>query len=146
MIDRGPRYLLGARAAADLGVGPGDTVISSPESVFDLAGVYPLKMKVAGVLAPSHTPDDDAIFVDLKTAWIIQGLGHGHQDLAAPEAESAVLAREGNRITANASVVQYNEIGPDNISSFHFHGDLDGYPVTAVLAVPNDAKSRVART
>jgi putative ABC transport system permease protein len=135
--------VVGARAAERLGVGPGDPVISSPESVFDLAGVYPLKMRVAGVLEPQHTSDDDAIFVDLKTAWIIQGLGHGHQDLAAPAAESAVIAREGNRITANASVVQYNEIGPENIESFHFHGDLSSYPVTAVLAVPHDAKSRV---
>jgi putative ABC transport system permease protein len=135
--------VVGARAAASLGVGPGDSVISSPESVFDLAGVYPLKLRVAGVLEPQHTSDDDAIFVDLKTAWIIQGLGHGHQDLAAPAAESAVIARDGNRITANASVVQYNEIGPENIESFHFHGDLSSYPVTAVLAVPHDAKSRV---
>jgi putative ABC transport system permease protein len=135
--------VVGARAARKLGVGPGDGVISSPESVFDLAGVYPLKMRVAGVLEPAHTPDDLAIFVDIKTAWIIQGLGHGHRDLAAPEAESAVLAREGGRITANASVVQYNEITEKNIDSFHFHGDLAAYPVTAVIAAPRDEKSRV---
>ena len=34
--------------------------------MFDLAGVYPLKMKAAGVLAPSGTPDDDAVFVNVK--------------------------------------------------------------------------------
>ena len=72
--------VLGAGAARDLGVGVGDAVISSPESVFDLAGVYPLKMSVVGVLEPAFTPDDSAIFVDVKTAWVIQGLGHGHQD------------------------------------------------------------------
>ena len=58
-------------------MGVGGHVVSSPESVFDLAGVYPLKMAVVGVLAPTHTPDDDAVFVDVKTAWVIAGLAHG---------------------------------------------------------------------
>jgi putative ABC transport system permease protein len=109
--------------------------------VFDIAGVYPLKMRVAGVLAFTDGPDDDAIFVDVKTAWIIQGLGHGHQDLSAPAAASGVLERDGSRITANASVVQYNEITDENIDSFHFHGDLSTNPLTAVIAVPHDRKS-----
>ncbi|MDJ0853255.1 MAG: hypothetical protein QNK04_33230 [Myxococcota bacterium] len=135
--------VVGARAARALGVGPGDAVLSSPESVFDLAGVYPLRMRVAGVLAPSFGPDDDAIFVDVKTAWVIEGLGHGHQDLARPEAEAGVLRREGERIVANASVVEFNEITPDNIDSFHFHGDLSSHPVHAVIALPRDEKSRV---
>ncbi len=135
--------VLGARVAASLGIGPGDTVVSSPESVFDLAGVYPLRMRVVGVLEPSHTPDDLAVFVDLKTAWIIEGLGHGHQDMAAPEAAAGVLSREENRITANASVVQYNEITEENIDSFHFHGDLAGNPITAIIAVPHSEKSGV---
>ena len=135
--------VVGAGAARTLDVGPGDAVVSSPESVFDLAGTYPLKMRVAGVLAPSHGPDDDAVFVDLKTAWIIQGLGHGHQDLAKPGAASAVLARDGDRITANASVVQYNEITPANIASFHFHEDLGKYPVTGIIALPHDGKAAV---
>jgi putative ABC transport system permease protein len=135
--------VVGARVAAGLGVAPGETVISSPESVFDLAGVYPLRMRVVGVLEPSHTPDDLAVFVDLKTAWIIEGLGHGHQDLAAPEAAGGVLSREENRITANASVVQYNEITEKNIDSFHFHGDLSGNPITAIIAVPHSEKSGV---
>ena len=135
--------LMGSQAAERLGVGPGDSVISSPESVFDLAGTYPLRMRVVGVLAPSHGPDDRAIFVDVKTAWLIQGLGHGHQDLAAPESSAAVLSREGDRITANASVLQYNEVTADNLDSFHFHGDSVDYPLSALIAVPHDAKSGV---
>jgi putative ABC transport system permease protein len=98
-------------------------------------------MQVVGVLQFADTADDDAIFVDLKTAWIIEGLGHGHQDLARPEAEGAVLSREGNRVTANASVVQYTEITEENADSFHFHGGLSDNPITAVIAVPPDQKS-----
>jgi len=135
--------VVGAAVAETLGVQPGDAVFSSTETVFDLAGVYPLKMKVAGVLERAFTPDDNAIFVDAKTAWIIEGLGHGHQDLALPEASSGVLSRSEDNIVANASIVQYNEITAENVDSFHFHGDLSNYPLTAVLVVPKDEKSGV---
>jgi len=135
--------VLGAAAADALGLGPGDSAVSSPETAFDLAGIYPLKMKVTGVLEPNFTPDDHAIFVDIKTAWIIEGLGHGHQDLDRPEASAAVLNRSGDNIVANASVVQFNEITDSNIDTFHFHGDLADYPLTAVIALPQDQKSGV---
>jgi putative ABC transport system permease protein len=135
--------VLGAAAAQALGLEPGDSVVSSPETAFDLAGIYPLKMQVVGVLEPSFTPDDHAIFVDIKTAWIIEGLGHGNQDLAQPEAASAVLNRTEDNIVANASVVQFNEITETNIDTFHFHGDLAEYPLTAAIALPTDQKSAV---
>lgn len=133
--------VLGAAAAELAEVGPGDSVMSTPESVFDLAGVYPLKMKVVGVLRPSGAPDDRAVFVDVKTAWVIAGLAHGHDDLSKPSSQSGVLSREGNEIIANASVVQYNEITADNVASFHFHGNPNDFPITSVIAVPNDEKS-----
>ena len=133
--------VLGSRAAERLGVGPGDHVISSPESVFDLAGVYPLRMPIVGVLQFSDSADDDAVFVDVKTAWVVEGLGHGHQDLSQPEASAGVLRRQGNVVVGNASVMQYNEITPDNIDSFHFHGDLSDFPLTAVIVVPPDQRS-----
>jgi putative ABC transport system permease protein len=134
--------VVGSQLAKVLGLEPGETIVSSPETVFDLAGVYPLKMRVTGVLALSAGPDDEAIFTDIKTAWIIEGLAHGHTNLDRPEATPRVLRREGNRITANASVMQYNEITDANIESFHFHGDVDGFPITAVIAVPPDDKSK----
>jgi len=132
---------VGADVARRLDLRVGDTVTSSPENVFDLAGVYPLKMHVVGVLSAAGSPDDGAIFVDLKTAWVIAGLGHGHADLARPGASPAVLSRDGQRITANASLVQYTEITPANAASFHFHGDARTFPVTAIIAVPHDERS-----
>jgi putative ABC transport system permease protein len=109
--------------------------------VFDLAGVYPLKMNVAGVLLPTGTPDDLAVFIDIKSAWIIQGLGHGHQDLAETRDPTLVIAREGNRVVGSAKVIEYQEITADNRDSFHFHGDPSGYPVTGGLIVPDDARA-----
>jgi putative ABC transport system permease protein len=133
--------VLGARVAASLNLKPGDSLVSSPESLFDLAGVYPLKMKVSGILEKSHTSDDLAVFVDLKTAWIIQGLGHGHQDVTRIKDPTLIYKRTDSNVAATAKLFHYTEITKDNLNSFHFHGDLGGYPITAVVAVPYDTKS-----
>jgi putative ABC transport system permease protein len=133
--------VLGAKAAARLGVGPGDNLVSSPENLFDLAGVYPLKMKVVGVLAPNHSADDLAVFVDIKTAWVIQGLGHGHEDVTRTRDSTVVLKRSEGNVAANAKLFHYTEITEENLDGFHFHGDTSIYPVTAVIAVPHDEKS-----
>jgi putative ABC transport system permease protein len=133
--------VLGAKAAARLGVGPGDNLVSSPENLFDLAGVYPLKMKVVGVLEPNHSADDLAVFVDIKTAWVIQGLGHGHEDVTRTRDSTVVLKRSEGNVAANAKLFHYTEITEENLDGFHFHGDTSIYPVTAVIAVPHDEKS-----
>ncbi len=133
--------LLGAEAAGDLGLGVGDEIVTSPETMFDLAGVYPLKMKIVGVLEKAHTSDDLAVFVDLKTAWVIQGLMHGHQDLSKVRDPQLILKKDEENITGSPKVFEYMEITEDNIESFHFHGDPSGYPITAVIAVPFDEKS-----
>ncbi len=132
--------VIGAAAATRLKLKAGDYLVSTPENAFDLAGVYPLKMQVVGVLARTDTPDDQAVFVDLKTSWIIEGLGHGHEDLARASAD-VVLARGANTVTANAKLLQYAQITPDNAGSFHFHGDEIDYPITAVIAVPTDERA-----
>ena len=134
--------VLGADAAASLDLAAGDSLLTSPSTLFDLAGVYPLKLHVVGILEPSYGPDDEAVFVDLKTAWVAEGLGHGHQDLAQAGAD-VVLKREDRTVTANAKLVQYNEITETNVDGFHFHGDPSAYPVSAVIAVPRDDKAGV---
>jgi putative ABC transport system permease protein len=133
--------MLGSKVAESLGLKPGDSLVSSPESLFDLAGIYPLKMKVVGALKKSHTSDDLAVFVDLKTAWVIQGLGHGHQDVTKLKDPTLVLKRTESNVAATAKLYHYTEITDKNIDSFHFHGNLDAYPITAVIAVPFDDKS-----
>ena len=133
--------VIGNRVAKELNVTVGDDLISSPETAFDLAGIYPLKMKIVGILNQSYTADDLAIFVDLKTAWVIQGLGHGHEDLENIEDESVIIDRNEKSVIANAKVMQFNEITDSNIAEFHFHGDLGKYPITSVALIPNDDKS-----
>jgi len=133
--------VIGAEVADRLGIAAGDSLLSSPETVFDLAGVYPLKMQVVGVLKRSYTSDDLAVFVDVKTAWVVQGLVHGHEDLARSEDASVVIDRTDTNVVASAKLVEYTEITDENIDSFHFHGEPEQYPLSAVVVVPNDDKS-----
>ena len=138
--------VVGAHVATARGLKPGDSLFSSPEQVFDIAGTYPLKMRVTGVLAESYSPDDDAVFVDTKTAWLIEGRAHGHDDLAKPAATAEVLKREEGNVVGNAAVRMFNEVTEANIGGFHFHGDIADYPLTAAIVLPHDAKSEAILT
>ncbi len=116
--------VLGANVARRRQLKPGDRIVSRGEQVFDLAGVPPLMLRIVGVLAPANSPDDDAVFLDLKTAWIIEGIGHGHND-----------------DTPGAAVQPFTEITDANRDSFHFHGEESTFPISAILAVAPDEKS-----
>tara|TARA_R110002096_G_scaffold147671_18_gene307734 strand:- start:4621 stop:5793 length:1173 start_codon:yes stop_codon:yes gene_type:complete len=129
--------VLGAEVAQKLQLGPGDTISSTPEQTFDIAGVYPLKMRITGVLAPSGSSDDRAIFCDLKTTWVIEGIAHGHNEAT----ESEILDVEGNNTAINAKIVEFTEITADNVKSFHFHGDPGDLPISAAIIIPRDQKA-----
>jgi len=133
--------VIGSRVARRLNLKPGDSLISSPENFFDLAGVYPLRMEVVGILRTSNTPDDLAVFTDLKTNWVIMGLGHGHDDLQKVYDPTLVLKRDSSNVTASAKLYIYNEISGKYLGSFHFHGNIEDYPITSVLFIPDDKKS-----
>jgi len=132
--------VLGATAAEQLGLGPGDALFSDQRSLYDITRTYPLKMHIIGVLAKTDSPDDNAVFVDIKTAWIIAGITHGHQDVSATSNPAIVLQRSDDEVVTNAAIVEYNEVTPQNLHTFHTHAPEDKLPVTAVLVVPNDAK------
>lgn len=133
--------LIGSQVATKLALSVGDELLSDRENVLDIGGLYPLKMNVRGVLAQSNTPDDWAVFVDLKTAWILDGLGHGHEDLAKEKDNGKILGRDGDRIVASAAVLPFTEITKDNIGSFHFHGDMGDFPISAIIAVADNVKN-----
>lgn len=136
--------VLGAKAAQQLGKGVGESVISTPAGAFDVAGAYPLKMHIVGLLAPSGTPDDEAVFVDVKTAWVIAGLAHGHEDVTALQEDSLrLLERSDDHVVASPAVLSYNEITPDNINTFHFHGEAAEFPVDAILIAPKSFRDGV---
>jgi len=132
--------VLGATAAEKLGLRPGDKLMSDPENVFDLAGSYPINMHVKGILAPTGTADDGAVFTDVKTEWLIIGIMHGHQDVEKAD-PNLLLGRDASNIVASAALLPYQEVTSSNMASFHMHGDPATFPVGAVIAVPHDEKS-----
>ncbi len=133
--------VIGSAIADKLNIVEGDSLVSSPENFFDLAGVYPLKMNVVGVLEPTDSPDDQAVFVDIKTNWVIMGLGHGHEDLTNNYDPTVILQRDSNIVKVGAKLYIYNTISGENMDSFHFHGDMDTYPLSSLIFIPKDHKS-----
>ncbi len=133
--------VVGSKVASELGIRPGDRLKSDRENDLDIAGNPPLKMRVKGILADSGSADDEAVFVDIKTAWIIQGLGHGHDEVNSQTNENLTLGQQGENTIASAAVASYLEITDDNVRSFHFHGDFAEFPITAILTVPNDPRA-----
>ena len=134
--------IIGADVSRSTGLTIGESLVTTPAGAFDVAGSFPLKMKVVGVLSASNTPDDQAIFVDLKTSWIIAGLAHGHQDLVAGP-DSLLMSRSDTNVVANPSVLSYTEITDENLESFHFHGDISNFPVDAILVVPKNRRQSI---
>lgn len=132
--------LLGAAAAEQLGLRPGDKLMSDAENVLDLAGSYPVNLSVKGILSPTGTADDNAVLVDVKTEWLILGLLHGHQDTMQAD-PSLLLSRDASHITASAALLPFQEVTSSNIALFHLHGDRASCPISAIIAVPHDDKS-----
>ena len=52
-----------------------------------------------------------------------------------------VIERTDANVVASAKLVEYTEITDDNRDSFHFHGDAEQYPISAIIALPEDDKS-----
>ena len=135
--------LMGSNVAARMKLQPGDSLLSAPRNAFNLAGDYPLQMNVVGILAPSHSPDDDAVFTDVRTTWVIDGIGHGHQEMNTQTDPQLLLKNaDTGSVIASAAVLPYTEITAANIDSFHFHGEPSSFPLTAVIVVPASEKAR----
>ncbi len=117
--------VVGARVAERLELRVGSKIPVSSATAFVLDGA-PLRLNVVGILAATETADDEAMFVDLKTTWIIAGLGHGH----------ASGAQHGSTAAAT-----FTDITAENADSFHFHGDDATFPLTAIIVTPTNQKA-----
>jgi len=131
---------LGAKAARRLGLGAGDHVFSDQRELFDLSVPPPLKMRVVGVLRETGSADDEAVFTDIGTAWVLEGLTHGHADEETID-EKLVMARTEDHVAISPSMSAYNEVTEDNIASFHAHAGPEALPVTGVLVYPKSDKA-----
>lgn len=126
--------VIGQGVARRLGLNVGDTLTTDRVNLYDLAKTMPLKLSVVGVLSASNSADHDAVFVEMKTAWIIAGHGHGHDPAAHASAAS------------HSAAVTSIEITPENADTFHFHGEEKELPLSAVLVLPKTDKDRTLIT
>jgi len=122
--------VLGRAAAQRLAAGVGDSLFSDQRRAYDITSAQAIKLHVVGVLADSASPDDDAAFVDLQTAWVLEGLTHGHTRAEEVRTPSLVIGQSDEHIALSAAVKEYQEITPENASTFHLHGDRAGLPDT----------------
>jgi len=81
------------------------------------------------------------VFVDIKSAYVIEGYGHGHVDVAEEADDSVIMDRSDSNVVANAALEQFTTITPENVVSFHFHAEFSELPLTAMLVFPPDEKS-----
>jgi putative ABC transport system permease protein len=152
----------GAEIAKAMRLSVGDTVRSDLRNLYNIAGGYPLMLRVVGILALSGGPDDEAFFADVKTAWALDGLFHGHAEVTRAQAVSApaeapaaparapasgaapaptASASAGEHIEATTALFIFQEIDDSNRDSFHMHGDPGAAPLTSILVLPRDQKS-----
>ena len=131
--------VLGANVARRLGLGAGDQLLTDSTNRVNLAGAYPLKLRITGVFAATGTPDDDAVFVDIKTSWIIAGIGHGHEAVD-PDDPNQTLSANSENIVASAAVTPYTEITDENVGAIHFHGPAEERPDSVILVWPRDRR------
>lgn len=122
----------GAGAARAFGLAPGNPIVTTPEGLFDFTAPPPVRLTVVGRLAPTGTPDDDVIFVDLATVWVMDGRGHAHEEAAAGHAHDPDAAR--NRAAGLSDRRPY--IDATDAGRFHFHGEAAGFPVSGAVVIP----------
>lgn len=129
--------VVGADVARDFRLAPGDTLRSDQSNLYNLAGAYPLLLRVVGVLAPSGGPDDGVLLGDVKTAWVLDGLLHGHEAVTEDDA----VGGDGEVLEASLALFLFAEITPENLPSFHLHGSAEDWPLTAVLVFPDGPRA-----
>ncbi len=132
----------GRNAAERHGLSPGDGINSDQAASLDIAAPASIRLRITGVLAATGTPDDDAIFTDLKTAWVLAGLSHGHADAATAIPPPLLLDRTGERVVVSEAFVEDNEVTASNADSLHLHADETTLPLTAVLGLSLDDRER----
>ncbi len=130
-LERWGDCLVGSQVARDLEIRVGDSLLSEPDNILDLTAPAPLKLRVRGILARTNTSDDEVVFCHLETAWIMAGIGHGHDSLPG----------ESEDVHNAENLQRFSEVTAENLSSFHFHGNRGDFPLTAMIAVPDSPRS-----
>ena len=146
LFSRMGEAVVGSAAALRHNLAVGGSIFSDVTEAYNITKSPSLKLNVVGVLAPTGTSDDEAIFVDLETAWLLEGFAHGHDDAQAIERPDLIIAKQDGRVALSEALRTYEEVTIENAESFHIHGSRDAFPLTAVLLYPDDDRAATILT
>lgn len=139
--------VLGAQAARQLALGVGDTLGTDQIEAYDLTSPASIRLRVVGVLRPTSSVDDNAVFVDLETAWLLEGIAHGHQDAGAIDRPDLLIGKTDTHVALSGAVVTEQDVTSADPASFHIHAERADLPITGVLVYPDSEKtSTILRT
>lgn len=147
-LARGRRFaavgecVLGAQTAASLGLEPGDTITTDATLAYDITQAPTIELRVVGILQPTASPDDDALFTDIETAWLIDGFAHGHQPADTIKDQRLLLGTLQDHVVISQAAPTHQTITADNASDFHLHGSRDDLPLSSILVFPRTDKAR----
>ena len=133
--------VLGAAAARRLGLRPGDELMSDQLRSYDITGPSSVTLQVVGVLGETGTPDDAGVFVDLETAWLLEGIAHGHEDASQIDDPHLLIGRSDERTALSGAVIEHQRVDETTAGSFHLHADRADLPITAVLVLSESDKA-----
>lgn len=127
--------VIGHNFAKEKKVSIGDLLTVQLQDVYDISKSTPIKLKVTGILTKSSSVDDDAVFTNLQTAWILEGILHQHskQDPYKKDTEKEVVYSKSLKINQEPTF--------ENILDFHFHGEPSNLPITHIVFKGNTHKA-----
>ncbi len=131
--------VLGSQAANETGLRVGDTIASDRHELFDLSVPPPITMNVVGVLEPTGTSADEAVFASIETAWLIGGQSHIHAENDELEADDVIAATEG-AVAIRPTLETASTITSENVLTIHGHDDPTLLPLSAILVFADEAK------
>ena len=131
--------VVGSQVAVEFQAQVGDTIRSDLQNLYNIAGSYPMNLKIVGILHQVGTVDDYGIFADVRTVWALDGLLHGHDKVNANNALNT--NQDSENLEATAAIFMFPELNDDNRSTFHLHGDESEMPLSSVLVFPTSQQS-----
>ena len=131
--------VVGGVLAESYGFSVGDTIRSDSENLYNISGSYPMMLTVVGILNTNNSPDDKAIFADVKTIWAIDGYFHGHEAVTSENSINEEPSETEN-LEASAAIFMFQEFDLAKTQGFHMHGDVGELPLSSVLVFPDNSK------
>ncbi|MBO6513273.1 MAG: ABC transporter permease [Phycisphaerales bacterium] len=132
--------LLGSTAAKELKLKPGDELPSDQLSSYDITAPSAVMLRIVGVLHETNTPDDRVVFVDLETAWLLEGIAHGHASASSVRDPDLLIGESEEHVALSGALIEYQRVDETTAGSFHLHEDRAELPITAILVFPKDQK------